>query len=242
MEHLVENLDWLKDQVDDLGSSDDEYFIFDCPGQIELYTHIPVLSAIVDALFTWNFNVCVVHVIDALFIDDTHKYISGALLALTSMMQLKAPGVNVITKCDLKNKALVLTRKMKTQNHFAPYNVGKTIDQIQAEETRAVGHVEDFVEDEIQDIDDTEYLNPDSDSLRSALAEERSAPKFKKLGDAICTLLDSYNLVNFLPLDITSEESIGFVLHHADTATQYGEDLEPMDPDGNVKDDDEAPY
>ena len=33
MEFLIENLDWLKSQ---LGEDDDDYWVFDCPGQIEL--------------------------------------------------------------------------------------------------------------------------------------------------------------------------------------------------------------
>ena len=33
MEHLTENFDWLKDEMDPV---DDDYFLIDCPGQIEV--------------------------------------------------------------------------------------------------------------------------------------------------------------------------------------------------------------
>ena len=33
MEHLTENFDWLKEQMDPV---DDDYFLIDCPGQIEV--------------------------------------------------------------------------------------------------------------------------------------------------------------------------------------------------------------
>jgi GTPase SAR1 family protein len=37
MEYLIENTTWLEDQVRDL--CEDDYVLFDCPGQLELYTH-----------------------------------------------------------------------------------------------------------------------------------------------------------------------------------------------------------
>lgn len=37
-------------------------------------------------------------------------------------------------------------------------------------------------------------------------------------------------MVQFIPLDITDEHSIEYVLSHADNAIQYGEDLEPKEP------------
>ena len=37
MQYLMENSDWLKEE---LGENEDDYILFDCPGQIELYTHM----------------------------------------------------------------------------------------------------------------------------------------------------------------------------------------------------------
>ena len=37
-------------------------------------------------------------------------------------------------------------------------------------------------------------------------------------------------MVQFLPLDVTDEESIGVVLSHIDNAIQYGEHEEPKEP------------
>lgn len=33
MEYLLDNMDWLKDELDKF--DDDEYIIFDCPGQVQ---------------------------------------------------------------------------------------------------------------------------------------------------------------------------------------------------------------
>ena len=43
-EYIDENQEWLHEQ---LGDDDDEYYIFDCPGQIELYSHVPVMRSLV---------------------------------------------------------------------------------------------------------------------------------------------------------------------------------------------------
>lgn len=39
-----------------------------------------------------------------------------------------------------------------------------------------------------------------------------------------------YGMVNFVPFDITDEDSIEYALSVIDTAIQYGEDLEPKEP------------
>ena len=47
MEFLMENSEWLEDA---LGEDEDDYVLFDCPGQIELYTHMNVMRKLVDQL------------------------------------------------------------------------------------------------------------------------------------------------------------------------------------------------
>ena len=41
---------------DALGEIEDDYILFDCPGQIELYTHMDVMRKFVDLLQEWNFR------------------------------------------------------------------------------------------------------------------------------------------------------------------------------------------
>merc|ERR1712232_890282 len=55
----------------------------------------------VDALQTWDFRVAGVYCIDVNFIEDMPKFLSGALAALTAMVNLELPHINVLTKCDL---------------------------------------------------------------------------------------------------------------------------------------------
>jgi GTPase SAR1 family protein len=44
MEYLIENIDWLEDQIGTLGP--DDYVLFDCPGQLELYTHLDIMHRV----------------------------------------------------------------------------------------------------------------------------------------------------------------------------------------------------
>ncbi|XP_065197153.1 GPN-loop GTPase 3-like [Sycon ciliatum] len=97
MQHLVENLDWLKEQ---LGEGEDDYFLFDCPGQIELYTHLPVMKQLVSELELMDFRVAGVFLLDSQFLIDTAKFFSGILAAMSAMLQLAIPHHNIMSKMD----------------------------------------------------------------------------------------------------------------------------------------------
>ncbi|KAI5642216.1 conserved hypothetical ATP binding protein domain-containing protein [Phthorimaea operculella] len=101
IETLLENSDWLEEQ---LGDVDDDYILFDCPGQIELYTHLPVMRKLVDMLQRWNFRLCAVFMIDSQFMVDGAKFLSGTMAALSVMVNLELPHVNILTKMDLLTK------------------------------------------------------------------------------------------------------------------------------------------
>ncbi|CEP61440.1 putative signal sequence-binding GTPase GPN3 LALA0_S03e02916g [Lachancea lanzarotensis] len=98
-EYLMNNLDWLEEE---LGDYNDEYLIFDCPGQIELYTHIPVLPAIARHLQTQlNFSLCAAYLLEASFVIDSSKFFSGALSAMSAMILLELPHINILSKIDV---------------------------------------------------------------------------------------------------------------------------------------------
>eukprot|EP01102_Stenamoeba_stenopodia_P004551 TRINITY_DN14852_c0_g1_i1.p1 TRINITY_DN14852_c0_g1~~TRINITY_DN14852_c0_g1_i1.p1 ORF type:complete len:270 (+),score=53.66 TRINITY_DN14852_c0_g1_i1:80-889(+) len=187
MEFLVDNLSWLEDE---LGDYDDDYLIFDCPGQIELYTHIPVMKSLSEELQRWGYRMCCVHVIDSHFTNEPSKFISGTLVSLSAMMQVQLPHINVMTKMDL----LGARGKKQSMERF---------------------------------------FDPDITYLLNSLTEE-TGERFRKLNNAIGTLIEDYNMVSFVPLDVTDEDSISLVLAHIDNSIQYGEDLEPKEPNDKV--------
>lgn len=56
MEYLLEHLDdWFREELDAILDDDEEaYLILDCPGQIELYTHVPIMRQIIDRMQQWG--------------------------------------------------------------------------------------------------------------------------------------------------------------------------------------------
>ncbi|XP_067015736.1 GPN-loop GTPase 3 [Anabrus simplex] len=102
MEYLLENAEWLEEQ---LGNDvDEDYILFDCPGQIELFTHMTVMKQLVQLLERWNFRICAVFIVDSQFMVDAAKFLSGTMAALSVMVNLELPHVNVLSKMDLLSK------------------------------------------------------------------------------------------------------------------------------------------
>ncbi|KAJ3152387.1 ATP binding protein [Irineochytrium annulatum] len=183
MEYLVQNIDWLDDQLDNF---EEDYLIIDCPGQIELYTHFPIMKTIVEHLTRIGYRTCGVYVLDSQFVEDVPKFFSGVLSATSAMVQLEVPHINVLSKMDLlgpKQHAVELER----------------------------------------------YFDPDPTLLMED-ANRTTHPKFHNLNRAIVQLIEEFNMVSFVPLNIKDEDSVNLVLAHIDNAIQYGEDVEPKEP------------
>lgn len=116
LEFLIENSEWLRDK---LGDHEDDYILFDCPGQIELYTHLTAIRKLVKLLQDWNFNVCCVFMLDVQFMTDGAKFLSGTMTALSIMVNLELPHMNLLSKMDLlsKNAKKQLDRFLEPDAH-----------------------------------------------------------------------------------------------------------------------------
>lgn len=101
MEYLINKLDWLENELNSVCPGDDGYFLFDCPGQIELFTHMNIMTKLCNRLQQLDYRLCGVFLLDSVFLDDPSKYISGTLMTLSSMIQIEIPFINIISKCDL---------------------------------------------------------------------------------------------------------------------------------------------
>ncbi len=98
MEYLEQNLDWLQSK---LSAVKDHYLLFDCPGQVELYTHNNAVRNIVAQLEKWDCRLAAVHLVDSHYCSDPAKFISVLLTSLATMLQVALPHVNVLSKADL---------------------------------------------------------------------------------------------------------------------------------------------
>ncbi|XP_078423368.1 GPN-loop GTPase 2 [Cetorhinus maximus] len=98
MEYLEANLDWLLGKLERFK---DCYFLFDCPGQVELYTHNSSVRNILAQLAKWNFRLTAVHLVDSHYCTDPAKFISILCTSLSTMLQVELPHVNILSKIDL---------------------------------------------------------------------------------------------------------------------------------------------
>jgi len=210
MEYLLQNMDWLEEELGKF--DDDEYLMLDCPGQIELYTHAPIIKKVIDQMSTWGHasRMCSVFIVDATFVCDAPKFISGSLLSLSAMIALELPHVNVLSKTDLVDE--------------------EKVESILDVESASVLWQREEYNRSVADSGQTDSGDA-KDGGDGMTREERQRvalrrKKQNRLTEAICSLLDDYSMVSFIPLNITDEESIDHVLAHVDHTIQYGEDLE----------------
>jgi len=99
MEYLLENFDWLESKLSEFG--EDDTLIFDCPGQLELYTHVPCVPRIVRLLQNHlGMKLCTTFLVDAVSIHEPSKFVAGALAGLSAMLQLPVPHVTILSKSD----------------------------------------------------------------------------------------------------------------------------------------------
>lgn len=117
--YLLNNLDWLDDE---LGDYDSDYLIIDCPGQIELYTHIPLLPRLLTHLqVSLNFRTSAAYLIDSQFMQDKTKFFAGVMSAMSCMLSLGVSMVCVMSKMDLvKDSKGNIKREVGRYVSFAP--------------------------------------------------------------------------------------------------------------------------
>ncbi|OON22174.1 ATP binding protein [Opisthorchis viverrini] len=120
MEYLSQNLDWLDTA---LGDCENDYVLFDCPGQVELFSHLPIMPRIVEHLQRkWDFRFVTVFVLDARFLVDSSHFMAGVLAALSSMVALATAHINIMSKMDLlplrKQKYVIARYLSPDMNYF----------------------------------------------------------------------------------------------------------------------------
>ncbi|PGH14150.1 hypothetical protein AJ80_06017 [Polytolypa hystricis UAMH7299] len=206
-EFLLQNLDFLTQALDPL--SDEYLIIFDMPGQIELYTHVPLLPSLVQHLSRagpLNISLCAAYLLESTFVVDKAKFFAGTLSAMSAMIMLEMPHVNILSKMD-QVKGMIGKKELK---RFTAVDI-----QLLHEDTTA-----------------EEEVTPAPSSSRDPLSSESlfSGGSFKRLNRAVGQLIDDFSMVSFLKLDVQDEDSIASVLSYIDDAIQFHEAQEPREP------------
>ena len=211
-EFLLGNLDFLTQPLE---SVTEEYLIiFDMPGQIELYTHVPILPTLFNQLTrgTLYMNLCAAYLLEATFIVDYTKFFAGTLSALSAMLMLEVPHINIISKMDVVKDTVSKQKIKKVLRPTVSLLDGKALDSSR--------HVE-----ELNSIHATQRKQKSSVEENSALQQP-----FQRLNRAVATLIEEFGMVDFLQLNAQDEDSVEAILSHIDNAIQYHEAQEPREP------------
>jgi GTPase SAR1 family protein len=210
MEYIEQNMEWLVDALEPYG--EDDYLLFDCPGQIELYSHLTVFQTFVQTLKNDGWTVGCVYCLDGQFTEEPSKYIAGCLNALGSMVMLELPHVSVLTKVDLmRKKGRGHGRgRGEGEDQGSRYLPGRLASQ------QPWGATEE-IEDE-----EGALIIPDKDNLLRELDDSYGhSEKFSRLNGLIASVLEEYAMVGFVPLDITDEGSVERLMMHMDMAVGW---------------------
>ncbi|KAF4956633.1 hypothetical protein FSARC_11511 [Fusarium sarcochroum] len=97
LEELAHNFEWLEEGLKEFS---EDYIIFDCPGQVELYTHHSSLRNIFYKLQKIGFRLVCVHLSDSFCLTQPSLYVSNVLLSLRAMIQMDMPHINILSKID----------------------------------------------------------------------------------------------------------------------------------------------
>ncbi|MCJ1394035.1 ATP binding protein [Xylographa bjoerkii] len=207
-EFLLDNLDFLTEAIDPL--TEEYLIIIDMPGQIELYTHIPVVPTLVRHMTrsgALNVNLCATYLLESTFIIDRAKYFAGTLSAMSAMIMLEIPHVNVFSKMDLV-KSSIPRKELK----------------------RFIDPDSSLLEDDPAEAHAVATSADNSGADPSGAESVMAGGSFKRLNRAVAQLIDDFSMVSFLQLDVRDEDSVGAILSYIDDAIQFHEAQEPREP------------
>ncbi|KAK8138486.1 hypothetical protein PG984_001866 [Apiospora sp. TS-2023a] len=210
-EFLMENLDWLTESLDSL--TEDYMIIFDMPGQIELYTHVPILPRLVRFLTTpgsLDIRLCAAYLLEATFVVDRAKFFSGTLSAMSAMIMMELPHVNILSKMDLVKDQV---RRKDMKRFITPD--ATLLEDDPAEKARRIVDGETPEDDAHADPKDRDAV------MRGA--------SFRRLNQAVAGLIENFSMVSYLKLDATDEDSVGAILSYIDDCIQFHEAQEPKE-------------
>ncbi|KAK3335653.1 GPN-loop GTPase [Cercophora scortea] len=219
-EFLMENLDFLTDALESL--TEEYLVIIDMPGQIELYTHIPILPTLVKFLTqpgALDMRLCAAYLLEATFVVDRAKYFAGTLSAMSAMILLEVPHLNILSKMDLVKNQI---KKKELKRFITPDTT--LLDDDPADIGRRKAGV--LVEAENADPQNKDAL--------------MSGSTFKRLNMAVAGLIESFSMVSYLKLDCTDEDSVQAILSYIDDCIQFHEAQEPRELAGEEFEEEEA--
>ena len=192
IDQLLIDFDWLKGEI--LKCGKDRYFVFDLPGQVELFTHSSLIARLVHRLVKeCDFQFVIVHMTDSFLCIDRFSYLSALLLGLSSAARLELPFLGVLSKIDLM-KGFKDDLAVSMRSALLTFGEGSSMTIAEAL----------FPE------------NKYSDQVCHPLEK-----KYAKLPIALCELVEEYGTGAMLPLAVEDKELMLRVLAACDKANGY---------------------
>jgi len=204
------------------------YVLFDFPGQVELFTHNTSVQHICQSLTNeGNFKLAAVQLIDAHHCLESSKFISAVLLSTTTMLRLELPTVNVLSKVDLLINRSTGEPLISNLDFFTnASNLHDLLNYLDSEACTTTTIDDDYfdngvVKDGIHSLKTYYADDMDYQKARSARLNSHYYRRYRKLHEMLCEVIEDFNLVSFLPLDIQSAESVGYILAQVDKCNGY---------------------
>ncbi|KAF4977904.1 hypothetical protein FDECE_18297 [Fusarium decemcellulare] len=152
-----------------------------------------------------------IYLLEATFVVDRAKFFSGTLSAMSAMLMLEVPHINVLSKMDLVKGQV----KKKDLKRFLTPDVA-LLDDDPIERARRITEGQEGEDDESKPPDEKEQV------MRGA--------SFRRLNRAVAGLIESFSMINYLKLDVTNEDSVGAILSYVDDCIQFHEAQDPKEP------------
>lgn len=232
-EFLLENLDFLTEPLEEVDEA--ALIVLDMPGQIELYTHVPLIPRLLKSLTSGgasgglHVNLCVTYLLESAFLADRAKFFAGTLSAMSAMLLMGLPHVNILSKMD-QVRGQVARKELR---RFLDPDISLLQD------APSSGLVYEWKDDAAEDDEEAEDAG-EGDAARDEKRDRVSGRSFTRLNRSVAQLIDEFSLVSFLKLDSQDEDSVNTVLSYIDDCIQYHEAQEPKEPNDEIVDMDDG--
>ncbi|KEF55525.1 uncharacterized protein A1O9_08275 [Exophiala aquamarina CBS 119918] len=221
LEELEENYVWLEDRLAALG---DDYVLFDCPGQVELFTHHASLRRVVGRLEKTGFRVCLAFFWfssgsleggicfgvggAAYYATD---YANTLVVSITQLVVVNLIDSYALTLPSLYISTLLLSLRSMLQMDLTHINVLTKIDNLHKYPPLP------FNLAYYTEVQDLEYLLPSLEQESAMFGQG----KFQALNEAIVNLVEEFGLVGFETLAVEDKKSMMSLLRTIDRAGGY---------------------
>lgn len=234
LHEMSENLDELC--LEDL---ENEFFIFDCPGQIELFLHSEILQKCVEKVKSFS-KVAIVYVIDSSNFLDPQKLLYTLLCATISTYRFCLPVLTVVSKADLLDEETlerIVGGDPEAWLEASAYNQERDLFVNQERDKDSSNLEKDLPSaSQSKDLYDPKKESPqnhpsviigtDPSATGNPAIKQTNAPMNTRIMKAMAEYINNNGMMDFLPINWKEEHTIDTLLLCLDNILQRFDDEE----------------